>query len=94
MPGAAFGGVDPVKRVEVSIDGGKRWEDAHFIGPDLGKYAWRVFVLSADLSSGDHVLVSRATDAAGKVQPEHRYENERGYNNNSWADHAVKVTVS
>ena len=92
--GVAFGGVDPVKRVEVSIDGGKSWNDAKFTGPDLGKYAWRVFVLPADLSKGEHVLVSRATNAADKVQPEKRYENERGYNNNSWADHAVKVEVS
>lgn len=94
IQGVAFGGVNAVERVEVSVDGGKRWENARFVGPDLGKYAWRVFVLPADLSAGEHVLVSRATDTAGNVQPEQRYENERGYNNNSWADHAVKVKLS
>lgn len=92
--GVAFGGMHAVKRVEVSVDGGKTWRDARFVGPDLGKYAWRNFVLSADLPAGDYTITSRATDAAGNVQPEHRAENLRGYNNNSWADHAVRVAVA
>ncbi len=92
--GVAFGGLNAVKRVEVSMDGGKSWLDARFIGPDLGKYAWRQFVLAARLPAGNHVLASRATDMAGQVQPEQRIENAGGYNNTSWADHAVKVTVA
>jgi sulfite dehydrogenase len=40
------------------------------------------------------MLASRATDSAGHVQPETRGENVSGYNNTSWADHAVKVTVT
>lgn len=92
--GVAFGGVDAVKSVEVSIDGGKTWNAARFIGPDMGKYAWRQFVLQAQLPKGTHKLVSRATDTKGQVQPEGRGENQSGYNNNSWADHAVTVTVA
>ena len=92
--GVAFGGLHAVKGVEVSIDGGKTWQKARFVGPDLGKYAWRQFVLQAQLPVGSYSLASRATDAAGKVQPEGRGENQSGYNNNSWADHAVKVVVS
>jgi sulfite dehydrogenase len=45
------------------------------------------------LAAGTHVLASRATDAAGHAQPAEREENIRGYNNNSWRDHAVTVTV-
>lgn len=37
--GVAFACVNPVTRVEVSIDGGKSWKDAKFVGPDLGPYA-------------------------------------------------------
>ncbi|WP_298209621.1 sulfite oxidase [Acidovorax sp.] len=92
--GVAFGGVHAVKGVEVSIDGGKTWQQARFIGPDLGKYAWRQFALAARLPAGNHMLVSRATDTAGNTQPEARVENLRGYNNTSWADHAVTVTVA
>jgi DMSO/TMAO reductase YedYZ molybdopterin-dependent catalytic subunit len=91
--GVAFGGANPVKRVDVSIDGGKTWKQAKFFGPDLGKYAWRTFVLAADLKPGSYVIASRATDTKGKTQPESFVENERGYGHNGWAAHAVKVTV-
>jgi len=92
--GVAFGGITAVKRVEVSVDGGKTWRDAKLVGPDLGRYAWRQFVLQAHLPAGAYTITSRATDSAGNVQPETRVENVGGYNNNSWADHAVKVTVA
>lgn len=92
--GVAFGGLNPVARVEVSLDGGKTWHEARFVGPDLGRYAWRQFVLPAKLPAGSYTLASRATDGAGNVQPEQRFENAGGYNNNSWADHALKVTVA
>ncbi|CAD5370153.1 Sulfite oxidase [Rubrivivax sp. A210] len=92
--GVAFGGLNPVAKVEVSLDGGKSWSVARFVGPDLGRYAWRQFALATKLPAGSFVLASRATDSAGNVQPEQRFENAGGYNNNSWADHAVKVTVA
>lgn len=91
--GVAFGGLHGIKNVDVSIDGGKTWQGARFVGPDLGKYAWRQFVLQVRLAAGSYTLASRATDTAGNVQPEIRQENQGGYNNTSWADHAVKVTV-
>ncbi len=92
--GVAMGGMKPVRRVEVSIDGGRTWRDAPFVGPDLGRYAWRQFALPVELGPGEHVLASRATDGDGTVQPRERVENASGYNNTSWQDHAVKVTVS
>ena len=94
ITGVAFGGLHAVKGVEVSIDGGKTWQAARFIGPDMGKYAWRQFALQTKLPAGTLTLASRATDVAGNVQPETRGENQSGYNNTSWADHAVKVTVA
>ncbi len=92
--GVAFAGTQGVKRVEVSTDGGKTWRKAPFIGPDMGKFAWRQFALQAKLSAGTHMLVSRATDMDGNVQPEQRIENLSGYNNNSWLDHGVTVVVA
>lgn len=94
IQGVAFGGMHSVKGVEVSIDGGKTWQAARLVGPDLGKYAWRQFVLQSKLPAGSHTLASRATDTAGNVQPETRVENKSGYNNTSWADHAVTVSVA
>ena len=92
--GVAFGGTRGIKGVEVSVDGGKTWQAAQLIGPDLGRFAWRQFVLPVRLGAGTHVLASRATDTAGNVQPEQREENVGGYNNASWADHAVTVSVA
>lgn len=92
--GVAFAGMQPVQGVEVSVDGGATWSRAQLIGPDLGRFAWRQFVLPVRLAPGTHVLASRATDAAGHAQPAEREENIRGYNNNSWRDHAVTVTVA
>jgi DMSO/TMAO reductase YedYZ molybdopterin-dependent catalytic subunit len=61
--GVAFGGVNPVEKVEVSTDGGETWQDANLIGPDLGRFAWRVFVLPAELEPGTYTITSRATDS-------------------------------
>jgi len=92
--GVAMGGVSDLEKVEVSTDGGQSWADAQFLGPDLGRYAWRPFVLITDLPEGTHVLASRATNVAGDTQPEQFPPNERGYGNNGWGVHAVDVTVS
>lgn len=94
ITGVAFGGTHAVQKVEVSVDGGRTWRTARFVGPELGKYAWRQFALPVTLPAGTHVIASRATDASGQVQPEQRLENTGGYNNNSWLDHALKVTVA
>lgn len=94
IQGVAFGGMHAIKGVEVSIDGGKSWRQARLVGPDMGRYAWRQFVLAAQLPKGTYQLASRATDVRGNVQPETRGENQSGYNNTSWADHAVTVTVA
>lgn len=92
--GVAFGGAQALKGVEVSIDAGKSWQPARLIGPDLGQYAWRVFVLPADLKPGSYTIASRATDAKGGVQPEDFEPNERAYGHNGWRAHAVSVTVA
>ena len=93
IQGVAFGGSTAAKNVEVSIDGGRTWRTAYFVGPDLGRFAWRQFVLPVRLAPGTYMLASRATDANGNVQPEQRVENASGYNNTSWRDHAIQITV-
>ena len=92
--GVAMGGSVAVAKVDVSIDGGKTWQAARLVGPDLGKYAWRAFVLPATLQAGAYDLASRTTDAAGKVQEEESLENASGYLNSGWKAHAFKITVA
>lgn len=92
--GVAFSGTSAVRLVEVSVDGGKSWKEAQFLGPDLGKYAWRQFILPVTLKPGNYTLVSRAVDEDGHEQPAERMENHRAYAHNGWRDHGVKITVS
>jgi sulfite dehydrogenase len=92
--GVAWSGESPVSAVEVSLDGGKSWRAARFFGPDMGRHAWRQFVLPVRLGAGSYEITSRAIAEDGEVQPELRVENERAYAHNGWRDHAVKVTVA
>ena len=88
--GVAMGGTKKARSVKVSIDGGQSWKKAKFVGPDLGKYAWRQFVFEANLAPGSYNLASKAS-GGGKTQPELRYENRRGYAHNGWKDHSVNI---
>lgn len=92
--GVAFSGERGINHVDVSLDGGASWQRASLYGPDLGPNAWRTFSLEADLSTGDYVLVSKATDMAGDSQPERFPANHRGYGHNGWRDHGLAVEVS
>jgi DMSO/TMAO reductase YedYZ molybdopterin-dependent catalytic subunit len=93
LHGVAMGGTQSVRRVEVSIDGGKTWRDAAFIGPDLGRYAWRQFAMPIRLAPGTYTIMSRATDSQGRVQPESTPENGGGYLNSGWQAHGIRVVV-
>lgn len=68
VQGLAWSGRGRVTRVEVSIDGGRSWSDAELMGIALPKAAVR-FQLMFDWTGREQVLLSRATDEAGFVQP-------------------------
>jgi DMSO/TMAO reductase YedYZ molybdopterin-dependent catalytic subunit len=91
LEGRAWSGWAPVTRVEVSVDGGITWDDARLAEP-VGERAWRGWSYDWDASvPGRYVLSSRATDAAGHVQPVEPPWNLKGYANN--AIDRVPVTV-
>ena len=92
ITGVAFGGTEALSKVEISADFGKNWKTAKLVGPDLGKFAWRQFVLELDLKPGTYNLASRAY-AGGQSQPELRMENRRAYSHNGWKDHSVMIDV-
>ena len=94
VTGLALGGMNELARVDVSLDGGKTWKEAKFVGPDLGRFAWRLFVLPAVMKPGEYTLVSRARDAKGNVQPEDSPLNGSGYGYNGWRGPAVKIMVA
>jgi sulfite dehydrogenase len=91
--GVAFSNGTPLKGVALSFDEGKNWKAAKFVGPNLGKFAWRQFQFEANLEKGNYTVASRATDEKGS-QPKLRFENNEGYSHNGWLDHSVKITVA
>jgi DMSO/TMAO reductase YedYZ molybdopterin-dependent catalytic subunit len=82
LQGRAWSGWAPVERVEVSVDGGATWDDAA-LGEQAGPRAWRGWSYEWDAPAGEHVLCSRATDAAGNVQPVEPPWNLKGFANNA-----------
>lgn len=68
VQGLAWSGRGRVTRVEVSVDGGDSWDDAELTGLSLPKAAVR-FQRMLDWRGGEHILLSRATDEQGFVQP-------------------------
>ena len=58
----------PIKAVEVRVDDGP-WRPA-VLDASNSRYSWKLFTYRwADATAGEHTLVSRVTDATGRVQP-------------------------
>jgi sulfite oxidase len=69
LRGQAWAGDHEVKTVEISIDHGATWKPAKVNAP-ANKFAWQRFTATVELpSTGYYEVWSRATDAAGKIQP-------------------------
>lgn len=68
ITGLAWSGRGRITRVEVSVDGGRSWVDAELVGPALPKAHVR-FRHLWNWSGEAAVLMSRATDETGYVQP-------------------------
>lgn len=106
--GVGWSGEDPVECVEVSVDSGKTWSEAEFVGPDLGPYAAQKFRYVWNPEPGTHRILSRATDEQGRTQPatisnpedglrginDNQYPwNQKGYGNNAYEPLGITVTV-
>jgi len=68
IKGLAWSGRGRIARVEVSTDGGRSWADAQLQGPVLPKCTTR-FRHLFDWNGSDTIILSRATDETGYVQP-------------------------
>lgn len=85
--GAGAGGV---RGVDVSGDGGRTWQAARLVGAEQPG-AWRTWEAAVDVRSGPALLMARATDRSGAVQPTQGAPNPGGYGNNSI--HQVPIHV-
>ncbi len=91
VAGTAWSGGVAIERVELSADGGESWEDAR-LGEPAGRHAAPPWRWNWEPSrSGRHVLVARATDAAGETQPLEPLWNAQGYGNNAAQRVAIDI---
>ncbi len=79
IAGFAWVGDAEIRRVDVSIDNGRTWEETR-LGRDRAPYAWRQFeYLWRPRETGSYAVLSRATDSRGRVQPIVAEWNPAGY---------------
>src|SRR5438874_2509319 len=84
----------PIKSVEVKVDEGP-WQAAALDSATNSKYSWKLFTyIWTGATPGEHTLVSRVTDATGKVQPtEKDLENKKSFLEDN-SQHPRKVMIS
>jgi DMSO/TMAO reductase YedYZ molybdopterin-dependent catalytic subunit len=88
--GVAWSGAAPIARVDVAIGDGP-WQQAQLVG-DRQRHRWQWWELPAVLEgTGSVTIRARATDLAGRTQPERPNWNRLGYGGN--AIHAVDVRL-
>jgi DMSO/TMAO reductase YedYZ molybdopterin-dependent catalytic subunit len=88
--GVAWSGAAPIARVEVSIDGGPS-QEARLVG-ERKRHSWQWWELSTHADRpGATAIRARATDLAGRTQPDEAEWNRLGYGNNAIQEATVQV---
>lgn len=78
VEGLAFNDGTGIKKVELSFDNGKTWEETK-LNPDLGKYSWRRWKYDwTPKTKGVYHLQVKATDNNGHTQTDKQW-NRSGY---------------
>jgi sulfite oxidase len=89
--GFAWAGEDDIAKVDISVDSGATWAPARLVG-EQAKYTWRRFEHTVTVSAPQSVLVlSRATDSKGVVQPAVSHWNPSGYLWNQYDSVRIEV---
>jgi sulfite dehydrogenase len=82
LEGIAFDGGSGIRRVQVSVDGGKRWREAK-LDADLGPFSFRRWRLTwTPEEPGAHRLLVRAVSRDGEEQPTAARWNRGGFMRN------------
>ncbi len=84
----------PIKNVEVKVDDGQ-WMPAKADAATTAKYGWKLYHFDwPNAAAGEHTIVSRVTDAAGKVQPtEQDLANKKTFLEDN-SQHPRKIMIS
>ncbi|GAA1357308.1 sulfite oxidase [Streptomyces beijiangensis] len=91
LTGRSWSGKAPVRRVEVSTDGGARWRRVQLRDAPRRDSWVRWSVPWRPREAGSVQLLARATDAAGNTQPERAVPNTQGYLFDAVVRHPVTV---
>ena len=79
-----------ISMVEWSDDSGDTWQQAIVLEPQV-QYSWARFEFTWEARSGEHTIMTRATDAQGNTQPDDIPFNEKGYLFNQPLPHPIVV---
>jgi DMSO/TMAO reductase YedYZ molybdopterin-dependent catalytic subunit len=84
----------PIKSVEVKVDEGQ-WMAAKADPATTAKYGWKLYHFDwANAAPGEHTIVSRVTDATGRVQPtEQDLANKKTFLEDN-SQHPRKIMIS
>jgi DMSO/TMAO reductase YedYZ molybdopterin-dependent catalytic subunit len=69
IKGLAWSGAGAVKKIEVSVDGGKNWQPAR-LEDHADRWLWRRWTYLWDAKPGKYSIMARATDENNRVQPQ------------------------
>lgn len=79
VAGFAWAGETNISRVDISIDHGATWQPARLTG-EHARYAWRRFEAAFNAQKSEsYLIMARAADANGRVQPMEPPWNPSGY---------------
>ena len=90
LRGRSWSGQGKIATVEVSLDGGKNWQKARLLEPNIPQ-AWVRWELDWNPRPGKYQLQARAADAAGNTQPDKVPFNKKGYLYWGVVTHSIKV---
>ena len=89
--GFAWAGEDDIKAVDVSIDNGATWRPARLTG-EQARYSWRRFAFEFNAPRPEsYLILSRATDSKGNMQPAVSQWNPSGYLWNQYDSIRIEV---
>lgn len=91
LTGRSWSGAGPIRRVEVSVDGGATWQRARVERArqdGWSQWSWRW----SRPEAGSYELLARATDVAGRSQPAVTPANPNGYFFDAVVRHPVSVS--
>ena len=91
VAGFAWAGEVDIATVDVSTDSGATWQPARLVG-EQQRYTWRRFEFAFEATRPEsYLLLSRATDTNGNVQPAVSHWNPSGYLWNQYDSVRVEI---